>query len=159
TAGKPRGASRRPIRPPRFRSSDSRPTRWPRTRRGPARSAATASTPSRWSCRGCSERSRPFWRDDRSPERTVRAELWVEARLENLARIRAFVAEACRSAGALAETCSALTLAVDEACTNIIEHAYAGTAGGSIEIAVETGPEELRVTLLDRGRPFDPSAL
>jgi len=89
----------------------------------------------------------------------VRAELSVEARLENLARIRAFVAEACRSAGALAETCSALTLAVDEACSNIIEHAYAGTAGGSIEIAVETGPEELRVTLLDRGRPFDPSAL
>jgi serine/threonine-protein kinase RsbW len=89
----------------------------------------------------------------------VRAELSVEARLENLARVRAFVAEACRKAGAPAETCSALTLAVDEACTNIIEHAYAGTAGGAIEIAVETAPEELRVTLLDRGRPFDPSAV
>jgi serine/threonine-protein kinase RsbW len=89
----------------------------------------------------------------------VRAELSVEARLENLARVRAFVAEVCRKADAPAETCSALTLAVDEACTNIIEHAYAGTAGGAIEIAVETGPEDLRVTLLDRGRPFDLSAV
>ncbi len=87
------------------------------------------------------------------------AELSVEARLENLARIRAFVAEACRQAGAPAETCSALTLAVDEACTNIIEHAYDGTAGGAIEIAVESLGEELRVTLRDRGRPFDPAAV
>jgi len=87
------------------------------------------------------------------------AELSVEARLENLARIRAFVAEACRGAGAPAEDCSALTLAVDEACTNIIEHAYAGTAGGAIAIAVETRPDEIRVTLLDRGRAFDPTAV
>jgi serine/threonine-protein kinase RsbW len=89
----------------------------------------------------------------------VREELSVDARLENLAEIRAFVAEACRKAGALDETCSTLTLAVDEACTNIIEHAYAGTAGGTIEIAVETRSEEIRITLRDRGRSFDPSAL
>ena len=46
--------------------------------------------------------------------------------------------------------------AVDEACSNIIEHAYGQENLGEIEISVNTYPEKLTITLTDFGKPFDP---
>ncbi len=86
----------------------------------------------------------------------MRAETSVEARLENLQGIRAFIAEACRGAGADRSACRDLQLAVDEACTNIIEHGYAGAGAGSIAVTFESGGDRLAVTIVDRGRPFSP---
>jgi serine/threonine-protein kinase RsbW len=82
--------------------------------------------------------------------------LTVEARLENLARIRRFVEEACRRAGIDESACFDLKLAVDEACTNIVEHGYAGAAG-SIALRADADAEGVRVTIRDRGAGFDPS--
>jgi serine/threonine-protein kinase RsbW len=48
-------------------------------------------------------------------------------------------------------------MAVDEACSNIIEHAYQGQADGEIECSYEITPDSLIVTLRDRGRHFDPT--
>jgi serine/threonine-protein kinase RsbW len=89
----------------------------------------------------------------------MRAEIAVEARVENLAAVRAFVEEACRRAGADAATCSELKLAVDEACANIIEHGYAGRPPGSIALACESVGDGVRVTIVDSGRAFAPSEL
>jgi anti-sigma regulatory factor (Ser/Thr protein kinase) len=83
----------------------------------------------------------------------------VDARLENLAAIRAFIEEACGKAGADERTCFDLKLAVDEACTNVIEHGYAGQSGGPLGVSFESGAEGLRVTILDRGRAFSPETL
>jgi serine/threonine-protein kinase RsbW len=46
--------------------------------------------------------------------------------------------------------------AVDEACSNIIEHAYGGEGLGVIEVTVGIGKNELTVSLRDFGRPFTP---
>jgi len=46
--------------------------------------------------------------------------------------------------------------AVDEACSNIIEHAYGGENQGKIEIDCISKPGELTVRLQDTGKPFDP---
>ncbi len=46
--------------------------------------------------------------------------------------------------------------AVDEACSNIIEHAYGQENLGDIEISVIINPEKLTITLTDFGKPFDP---
>lgn len=89
----------------------------------------------------------------------MRAETSVEARVENLAAVRAFVEEACRRAGADAATCFDLKLAVDEACANIIEHGYAGRPPGSIALACESDGDGVRVTIVDSGRAFAPSEL
>ena len=51
-----------------------------------------------------------------------------------------------------------LKLAVDEACTNIVQHAYGGR-GGEIEVTVEAVEEGVWVTLLDWGEPFDPASI
>jgi len=59
-----------------------------------------------------------------------------------------------------------LQLAVQEACTNIVDHAYEGRVGGRIAVemslstatAASTGsPRRLTVDLYDSGQPFDES--
>lgn len=49
---------------------------------------------------------------------------------------------------------------MDEACSNIIEHAYAQTPGGEIHIHVHAEPgHRIVITLIDTGEPFDPQAV
>jgi serine/threonine-protein kinase RsbW len=87
------------------------------------------------------------------------AETSVAASLENLEGIREFVAEACRRAGAEGGVVFDLKLAVDEACTNIIQHGYAGRPPGSIDVRVEANGTRIAVTIADRGASFAPSLL
>jgi serine/threonine-protein kinase RsbW len=89
----------------------------------------------------------------------MHAETTVEARVESLAAVRVFVEDACRRAGADASACFDLKLAVDEACTNIIEHGYAGRPAGPIALSCEANGESVRVTIVDFGRAFAPSEL
>ena len=81
------------------------------------------------------------------------------ARAENLARVRDFVEEACRGAGADVSTCFDLKLAVDEACTNIIEHGYAGKTPGEMRVSFAADADRLTVVISDRGRSFDPESI
>ena len=78
------------------------------------------------------------------------------ATLDRLADIRALVEGWCRGSGAPPEDCQAVVLAVDEACTNVIEHGYAGVDGGVVGLRCEVADGEVRVTVRDTGRPFDP---
>lgn len=49
-------------------------------------------------------------------------------------------------------------LAVHEACTNIVDHAYDGVPGRiQIRISLDVQTQELVVTLQDNGRTFDPT--
>ena len=51
-------------------------------------------------------------------------------------------------------------LAVDEACTNIIEHAYSGKQTGKITILCKlSSKKEFTVKLIDQGKKFDPNAV
>jgi serine/threonine-protein kinase RsbW len=50
-------------------------------------------------------------------------------------------------------------MAVDEACTNIIEHAYGGEGEGKIQLNCQVQPEGLQVTIFDQGTPFDPEQI
>lgn len=81
------------------------------------------------------------------------------ATLDRLADIRAHVERWCRSAGASPEDCHAVVLAVDEACTNVIEHGYAGRERGSLGLGFAAGETEVRVTVRDTGQVFDPGGV
>jgi serine/threonine-protein kinase RsbW len=52
-----------------------------------------------------------------------------------------------------------MQLAVQEACTNIIDHAYEGQDGGQIAVAIalDGPPRRLTIDLYDNGQPFDAS--
>jgi anti-sigma regulatory factor (Ser/Thr protein kinase) len=82
----------------------------------------------------------------------------LAAELESLAKFRDFIKSTCqRYPQVNAEHCYDLLLAVDEACTNIIQHGYAGMNPGSIILALEVSARQVNVTLTDFGHPFEPS--
>jgi len=78
-------------------------------------------------------------------------------RYESLVKIRKFVAKAARIAGLDRDEIYAVKLAVDEACTNIIEHAYGGEGRGEIQCSWDIINDGLIIILRDWGKPFDPS--
>ena len=80
------------------------------------------------------------------------------AELEALAHFRGLVERACAEAGIDDDTCYDLKLAVDEACTNVIQHGYAGMNPGSIMLELLVTPTAAHVTLTDFGHPFEPSS-
>jgi serine/threonine-protein kinase RsbW len=77
--------------------------------------------------------------------------------VENVAAFRSFVEEACRRAGADESTCLDLKLAVDEACSNLVVHGYAGREPGPVRVSFGVDGEEIVITIVDRAPPFDPT--
>jgi anti-anti-sigma factor len=82
-------------------------------------------------------------------------ELTVAAEESQLGRVRDFVVAACDEAAFSERETSNTKLAVDEACTNIIKHAYSASEQGQITVRVGISPGSLRITLRDRGETFD----
>jgi serine/threonine-protein kinase RsbW len=82
-----------------------------------------------------------------------------------LCGVRGAVSPIASALGFAEEDCRLITLAVDEAITNIIRHAYGGKQEGSIEIEFNqlhgaNGEKPgLEIVLLDRGTEPEPGAL
>ncbi len=83
-------------------------------------------------------------------------ELTVAGSFENLAKISDFVEQAALQAGLDERGVYAIQMAVDEACTNIIEHAYGGEGRGRIRLTCAVQKEGLQVEIYDQGAAFDP---
>jgi serine/threonine-protein kinase RsbW len=81
----------------------------------------------------------------------------VPATLESLARVSDFISDATARAGLDDHAAWQVQLAVDEAATNIIQHAYAASQPGNIELSWRVNGVEFAVTLRDRGRRFNPA--
>jgi serine/threonine-protein kinase RsbW len=81
------------------------------------------------------------------------------ALFDSLAAISEFVTRAAEAAGLDARAVYAVQLAVDEACANIIEHAYGGKGRGDIECTCRVNENGLTVILRDYGRPFNPTSV
>jgi serine/threonine-protein kinase RsbW len=77
-------------------------------------------------------------------------------RNESLAAIGAWVRQAAQDAGLDSTTVYTVETSVDEACSNIIEHAYGGENRGDIECTCWATNDSLTITLRDHGIPFNP---
>jgi serine/threonine-protein kinase RsbW len=89
-------------------------------------------------------------------------ELTLESKLENLPKIGAFIDETMRHYNIDSpKDVYAVQLSVDEACTNIIEHAYSNKDEGTIVIRCTLSKTDgkLVVNITDWGAPFDPTTL
>lgn len=86
------------------------------------------------------------------------AELRVEANLEELSTIGAFVLEAADEAGLDRRAAYRLRLAIDELATNVIMHGKPAEHSGDDQIyfVSEIDDLNLKITMEDRGRAFDP---
>jgi serine/threonine-protein kinase RsbW len=82
--------------------------------------------------------------------------LKIYSKTESLVEVRNFVSEAALNFGFDEETANKIVLAVDEACTNIIKHAYKYVPDKIIEIEVRPNSEKFEVKLTDYGISFDP---
>jgi anti-sigma regulatory factor (Ser/Thr protein kinase) len=85
--------------------------------------------------------------------------LIVPARYDRIKQICSFVVDAANVAGLDESSTFQCQIAVDEACTNIIEHGYEGEDKGRIEVVCDTTPGMLKIELLDQAPPFDPDAV
>jgi anti-sigma regulatory factor (Ser/Thr protein kinase) len=81
------------------------------------------------------------------------------ARFENLDRVREFVGGQAEECGLEPAAVYAVQLAVDEAFSNIIEHAYGGESDEKIECTTQITPAELIITLRDCGHVFNPDSV
>ena len=75
---------------------------------------------------------------------------------DDLPKVLAFVEEACQDAQVDARLCFELQLVVEEACCNVIEHAYEDR-GGQFVIWFAVHDRDIEITVHDHGRPFKPS--
>lgn len=80
-------------------------------------------------------------------------------RFTSLAEISEFVSRAINEIGFDETTAYMILVAVDEACTNIIEHAYGGEGQGDIQCSCDVSEGSLKITLRDQGKPFDPTTV
>ena len=83
----------------------------------------------------------------------------IESRTEQLNAVRQFVSEAAREFGFSVEEVSKIALAVDEACTNVIKHAYKYDSSKHLTITIKPEKEKFEVLVTDTGLQFDPAGL
>jgi anti-sigma regulatory factor (Ser/Thr protein kinase) len=87
------------------------------------------------------------------------ATIILPGNFESLDKVCRFVDQIARSGGFDEESLYAIETAVDEAFSNIIDHAYGGENIGSIECSCEIKGSDLIVALYDHGKPFDPNLI
>lgn len=87
---------------------------------------------------------------------TSAQKLTISAHFKNLATVADFVEQAAIEAGLGDKGTYAIKMAVDEACTNIIEHAYGGEGRGQIQLSYTVKNNGLEVVICDQGTSFDP---
>jgi serine/threonine-protein kinase RsbW len=78
--------------------------------------------------------------------------LTLPARAENVAVVRHMLGAFGASVYLPDELIEDLRLAVTEACTNVVRHAYPAGYPGAVEISIEPRDERVRIVVADAGR-------
>ena len=86
-------------------------------------------------------------------------DLVVPGRADQLDTIREYIGRVARRAGLDEQQVFRVQLSVDEACANVVEHAYENTQGGDIVLKCKWNEDELTITIRDFGQPFDPKCV
>ena len=83
-------------------------------------------------------------------------QITVSNKIENLPGIAQFISDALQKLGMPEEKIFDINVAVDEACTNIIQNAYSPDEEGTIQIRCEAlNGNKCAVLIKDHGKPFD----
>lgn len=81
--------------------------------------------------------------------------LKIPSSTQFLEDVREFVTTHASAAAFSDAAVEELKIAVDEACTNVIEHAYDNNSKHFVDIDVIVDPDSFSVRIRDEGRPFD----
>lgn len=86
-----------------------------------------------------------------------KTELRINSSTDNLSEVREFILASWVSYGHDAKDGLKVALSVDEACTNIIKHAYHNSSNGVIKIAVNNQKKKFTIKIKDNGSHFNPN--
>jgi len=95
----------------------------------------------------------------RSKNRYEKLKLKIESQTDNLVLVRDLVSDAARKFGFNDDDIYKIVLAVDEACTNIIKHAYNYDPNKDINITILMHDSKFTVVIRDKGKHFDPDSV
>ncbi len=85
--------------------------------------------------------------------------LTVKSSTENLIEIRNFLSDIADELSLPKDLVDKIILSVDEACTNVIKHAYSSSSNEDIDINVNYDNGKLEITIVDSGKHFDPNTV
>ncbi len=88
-----------------------------------------------------------------------KTEIVISSSTDNLSLVRSFIEFHGRELELSNKEIAHISLAVDEACTNIIKHAYKNSKNGKIKIKINKKNKMFFVKLTDNGSNFDPSII
>jgi len=86
-------------------------------------------------------------------------QLTVPGRCDQIRAVCEFVAAGAKAAQFDEDEIFHIELACDEACTNIIEHAYGSEDEGPIMVKWEISTDRFIITFTDKGNAFDPDTV
>lgn len=89
--------------------------------------------------------------------KTTTYSISVQASTKHLAKVRDFVAKHAKEFGFNKQEVADIRLAVDEAYTNIIKHAYNNDDRKTVDIELGYNSTNFWISLLDTGDAFDPA--
>jgi len=92
----------------------------------------------------------------KNKEKNFERNLVVKSSTDNLSIIREFTTTSAKECGCSEELTGNIILAVDEACTNIIKHAYKYSSNGEIGITIKSTQANIVILITDSGEHFDP---
>jgi serine/threonine-protein kinase RsbW len=87
------------------------------------------------------------------------AHLKIKSRTDRLREVRDFVSARARDAGFRDDAVDKIALCCDEACTNVIKHAYENAPDRDIDIRVIPGEKEIEIVITHDGKSFDPDQI
>ncbi|HAP36997.1 MAG TPA: ATP-binding protein [Bacteroidetes bacterium] len=92
-------------------------------------------------------------------QQTYKSTLTIPSQTERLNDVREFVSELARTHGFIEDDINKITIAVDEACTNIIKHGYAYAPDKNITIDIVRKGNDFEIIISDNGKQFDANAI
>jgi serine/threonine-protein kinase RsbW len=97
-------------------------------------------------------------RNNRNAAEGRRVRLTIPARPEYITLCRLALTGLAALRPFSEELLADLKLALTEACSNSVRHAYAGAGDGVVEIVYDLQPDRLVIEVIDEGEGFDPEA-
>jgi serine/threonine-protein kinase RsbW len=89
----------------------------------------------------------------------IQYRLKLPSQTDNLSLIRELVAKVATKVGFSNDDVSKIELAVDEACANVIKHAYGSNSKNIIDILIKVDKQKLMVVVTDKGKGFNPDEI
>ena len=83
----------------------------------------------------------------------------IPSRADRLRLVRTVVSEAAFASGCSDPCARDMVIAVDEACQNVIRHAYGGAPDGDISLEIRRAGDRLVFSLVDFAAPVDVDAV